>query len=129
MDDDLNAIDFPHGGSSADETPRSGKGGRKVGSRNKDKLQLQKRIQDHGRVIFSRLLHWIRSNDGPVSLAAIKLALAYGYGKPPDRLLIGNDQGKPFVVATPHPVSTFEDWERLVKEAEAIAAGNNASPS
>lgn len=129
MDDDLNAIDFPHGGSSADEKPHHTKGGRKVGSRNKDKLQLQKRIQDHGRVIFARLLHWIRCNDGPVSLAAIKLALAYGYGKPPDRLLIGNDRGKPFVVATPHPVETFEDWELLVKEAESIAAGEHASHS
>ena len=115
--------------SSAQERPISSKGGRPKGSRNKDKLQLQKRIQDHGRVIFSRLLHWIRCNDGPVSLAAIKLALAYGYGKPPDRLIIGGDTNKPFVVAMAEPVETFEDWERLVREAETIAANADASTS
>jgi len=115
--------------SSAQENSLHRKGGRPKGSRNKDKLQLQKRIQDHGRPIFARLLHWIRCNDGQVSLAAIKLALAYGYGKPPDRLMISNENGKPFVVAMAEPVETFEDWERLVREAETIASNTDAGNS
>ncbi len=106
----------------ADSRPNLNRMGRPTGSRNKDKILLQKRIQEHGRIIFARLLHWIRCDDGPTSMAAIKLAMAYGWGKPPERLLIGNDGGKPFLVATPEPVQNFADWQRLVKEAETIAA-------
>lgn len=90
--------------------------GRPPGHRNKQSVKLQELIQRHRRPIFARLIHWIRSNDGQVSLAAIKLALAYGFGKPPDRILIGNEGGKPFVVATPEMVKTQEDWDKLVKE-------------
>jgi len=127
MADVVGTID--NGSSSEDEKPRTGKVGRPQGSRSKDKVKLQERILKHDRIIFGRLLHWIRCDDGPVSLAAIKLAYSYCYGKPPERLLIGNDGGKPFMVVTPQPVETFEDWERLVKEAEAIAVNADASSS
>ena len=130
MPTDADSVENQNAASSESEKPRKNVGGRPTGSRNKDKLQLQKRIQEHGRPIFARLLQLIRSHDENVALGAIKLALAYGYGKPPERLLIGNDGGRPFVVATPEPVTSFDDWQRLVKEAETIAANaaaDNAS--
>lgn len=118
MSQDNGAVKNDDGASSAHEKPRTHKVGRPTGSRNRDKVNLQKRIQDKGRIIFSRLMHWINHEDGQVSIAAIRLAMAYGWGKPPDRLLIGNDHGKPFVVATPDSVTTFEEWERLTVEQE-----------
>lgn len=125
MSDDVGTVE--NGGSSEFEKPRTAKVGRPPGSLSKKKLNLQKRILEHERFIFAKLLTLIKHGDGPTALAAIRLAWAYCYGKPPDRLLIGNDQGKPFVVATPEPVKTFEDWQQLVKEAEQIAADHAAS--
>lgn len=131
MPQDTGNIENEFSGSSADETPRQPTVGRPKGHRNRDKVNLQKRIQHKGRVIFTRLMYWVNQNDDPsASMAAIKLAMAYGWGKPPERILIGNEGGKPFVIAGPEPVQTFEDWQRLVKEAETIAndaAERNAS--
>lgn len=93
------------------------KGGRKPGKRNRDKVLLQERIQRKGLVIFNRLMHWVNSADPMASMAAIKLAMAYGWGKPPEKVLLGNMDGKPFVVATPNTVGTLEQWDQLVKEA------------
>lgn len=130
MAHDADDIENEFSGSSADETPRPQLPGRPKGRRNRASVNLQKRIQSKGRIIFTRLMHWVNSADPSASIAAIKLAMAYGWGKPPERILIGNEGGKPFVVAGPEPVQTFEDWQRLVKEAETIAsdaAERNAS--
>ena len=117
----------PDPSSSELELPKKNTGGRPLGRRNKENIKLQERVQRHGRVIFGRLLHWVRSKDGNISLAAIKLALAYGYGKPPDRVLIGNDQGKPFVVATPTMVQSQDEWDKLVRETAYDTSGDEES--
>lgn len=106
--------------SSENEQCHNPKGGRPIGRRNRDKVQLQTRIQKKEHVIFSQLMKWVQSPDPYVSLPAIRQAMLYGWGRPPDRLLVGNLNNKPFVIASPTPVQTFEDWERLVHEAEGF---------
>lgn len=111
----------PAGLSSAYEIPKpKNLGGRPLGRRSQDKINLQNRCQKNGRILFKRLLYWLNSEDPMASLGAAKLILAYGWGKPPERLLIGNDHGKPFVVATPEQVQTQEQWERLVQESMTL---------
>ena len=110
----------PAGLSSVDEKPKKNIGGRPPGRRSKDKVRLQQRIQHKERVIFHRLMMWVNHPDPMASIAAIRLALLYGWGKPPDRLLIGNEAGRPFVIAAPQPVQTMDEWDRLVQDSMTI---------
>ncbi len=57
-------------------------GGRKRGSLNKATFEIQQTCREHGPAMIVRLVQLVNNPDGHVAIGAIKLLLAYAYGRP-----------------------------------------------
>lgn len=61
-------------------------GGRRVGSLNKATFAIQDACRVEAPLMIERLLKLASSVDGHIAIKAIKILLAYGFGKPSERI-------------------------------------------
>lgn len=64
-------------------------GGRRRGSLNKASFVIQEACREQGPMMIARLVKLVKDEDCDVSIKAIKILLAYGFGRPPESIELG----------------------------------------
>lgn len=69
--------------------------GRRKGTPNKATFEIQQACREYGPAMIARLVHLANSRDGHIAIKAIGLLLAYGFGKPRERVELTGTEGAP----------------------------------
>ncbi len=75
--------------------PRPVNAGRRAGTPNKATFEIQQACRAHGPAMVGRLVELASNPDGHTAIGAIKLLLAYGYGRPRERVEVFSTENGP----------------------------------
>lgn len=89
--------------------------GRKVGSRARASGLIKKAIQGRGLWMVRRLFTLAKRRDGNVALGALKMLMAYGYGRPTVVVEISPEMNREFAIETP-PKLDHEQWVKQIND-------------
>jgi hypothetical protein len=91
--------------------------GRQKGTKNVASREIKAAIQKHGPELVKRLMTLARKKFDPqTNIAAIKVLLAYGYGRPTVHLEVGGELRRPYVVEMPNDLN-HEAWMQMTMAA------------
>lgn len=75
--------------------PRPPQAGRRKGTLNKTTVKIREAAQRHGAAALVRLVELSKDLDGRIAVKAIEIILAYGYGKPRERVELMGAESAP----------------------------------
>lgn len=93
--------------------------GRRKGRRNKGTYLIKHAIQGRGKWMVNRLFQLAKRRDGATALGALKLLLAYGYGKPAVVVELAGGNKLPYSIETP-PSMDHEQWVRTINVPRVV---------